>query len=85
MVSKVAFYVLNHLLLKKDTSAKAEMSNWSKNLGNSHSHSHLNLKRIAIRNSHSGVNFQNSIPIRIPIPIHESIQFSIQFLIFLQK
>ena len=22
------------------------MSNWSKNLGNSHSHSHLNLKRI---------------------------------------
>ena len=84
-MSKVAFYVLNHLLLKKDTSAKAEMSNWSKNLGNSHSHSHLNLKRIAIRNSHSGVNFQNSIPIRIPIPIHESIQFSIQFLIFLQK
>ena len=51
------------------------MSNWYKNLGYSHSNSHsqLNLKRIAIRNSHSGVNFQNSIP------IPESIQFSIKF------
>ena len=43
-----------------------EMRNWSKNLGNPHSH--LNLKGIAIRNSHSDVNFQNSILIRIPIP-----------------
>ena len=58
---------------------KSEMSNWSKNLGNSHSH--LNLKRIAIRNPHSGLNFQNSIPIRIP----ESIQFSIKFLFFYVK
>ena len=40
-----------------------------KNLGNSHSH--LNLKRIGIRNSHSGVNFQNSIP------INKSIQFTL--------
>ena len=58
-----------------------EMSNWSKNLGNSrsNSHSHLHLKRIAIRNSHSGVNFQNSIP------IPESIQFLIQFLFFYVK
>jgi hypothetical protein len=53
------------------------MSNWSKILGNSHSH--LNLKRIAIPNSHTGVNFQNSIP------IHESIQFSIQFLVLCVK
>ena len=46
------------------------MSNWSKNLCNSHSdsYSHLNLKRIAIPNSHSDENFQNSIPIRIRIP-----------------
>ena len=58
---------------------KSEMSNWSKNIGNSHSH--LNLKRNGIRNSHSGVNFQNSIP----IPIHESIQFSIQFLVLYVK
>ena len=62
---------------------KSEMSNWSTNLGNSHSH--LNLKRNGIRNSHSGVNFENSIPIRIPIPIPESIQFSIQFLFFYAK
>ena len=54
------------------------MSNWSKHLGNSHSH--LNLKRIAIPNSHLGVNFQNLI--LMSFPIHESIQFSIfQFLV----
>ena len=57
-----------------DKSIFLEMSNWSKNLGNSHSH--LNLKTIAVRNSHSDVNFQNSIPIL------ESIQFSIQNLVF---
>ena len=63
----------------------SEMSNWSKNHGDSHSNSHswLKFKRNCNSNSNSSKFSKNSIPIQIPIPIHESIRFSIHFFKYL--